>query len=175
MNGFETEAFLRELASREQIHMLVLKLSRALDRNDRAGILAAYHPGALDHHGEFDGPVEDFVDWINGLNTERFESMSHIISNHYVEFEGSTALGETYVTTAIRTRKLAGQQVDIIAVGRYLDRYEKRDDYWRIAERTVVLDWQHADPVPADMGPVDILRLRGTSNVSDPSYNHFRR
>ena len=33
------------------------------------------------------------------------------------------------------------------AGGRYVDRFERRHGEWRIAERTVVVDWQRIDRV----------------------------
>lgn len=174
MDESKTQASLQDILSRQQISTLVVRLARAMDRNDRDGITSSYHPGALDHHGEFDGPVEQLVVWVDSLHRERLESMSHLITNHYVELNGDKALGETYVTAVLRTRRVAGRQFDLSAVGRYLDRYERRDGGWRIAERTVVLDWQRMDSVPSNDGVVVDISLRGQSSKSDPSYQHFR-
>ena len=36
---------------------------------------------------------------------------------------------------------------DLIIAGRYLDRYERRDDVWKIAYRSEVVDWTRSEPV----------------------------
>jgi len=78
---------------RRELHELVLRLARAIDRNDREGILACYQSDAVDDHGEFKGPAEGFADWVAMLHRERIESMSHLIANHLVEIAGDEARG----------------------------------------------------------------------------------
>lgn len=46
------------------------------------------------------------------------------------------------------------QPVDFVPTGRYLDRYERRDGEWRIAERHIAIDWQRTDPVGAPLQAV---------------------
>src|SRR5687768_7203639 len=66
----QLDALLRDHRARTEIHDTLMRYCRGVDRLDRDLILSAYHPGARDNHGSFDGPVEDFVDWVfeNHLN-----------------------------------------------------------------------------------------------------------
>ena len=48
---------------------------------------------------------------------------------------------ETYFTALQRDRDAQGTAREVFLAGRYLDRFEKRGEEWRIAQRTVVYDW----------------------------------
>jgi hypothetical protein len=52
--------------------------------------------------------------------------------------------------------------------GRYVDRFERRADEWRIAQRVVVIDWSTREPyASADLFPG---AARGARSRADPSY-----
>jgi hypothetical protein len=163
-----------ESADRRELHELVFRLARAIDRNDRAGILACYHPDAVDDHGEFKGPAEGFADWVAMLHRERVESMSHLIANHLVEIAGNEARGETYVLVYLKGRPTAGQRFLMTGVGRYLDSFERREGAWRIARRLVITDIEHTEILPA-AGTDGLVRQlnHGFASLDDPSYAHF--
>jgi len=65
----------------------------------------------------------------------------HSISNVLIRIDGGEARVQSYFHAYERARRKDGTQNDIVMAGRYLDRMEKRDDEWRIADRKVVLDW----------------------------------
>ena len=158
--------------AKDDIRDLVVRLARAMDRNDRQGILDCYHPGAVDHHGEFEGPVEELVDFIDLLHRERADTMYHLLGNHLITLDGDRGLGELYITAVLRAK--AGPPADMIAGGRYLDHYQRRDGQWRLAERRVVLDWQRFDPVVDFPGIATVaVQERGSAGVADPSCRHL--
>jgi len=69
-----------------------------------------------------------------------------------------------------------GGNNDTIGSGRYLDRFEKRSDDWRIAKRTVLVDWWKDLPGTVDWktGPFSMGYVpRGLPGKDDPSYGHF--
>jgi hypothetical protein len=67
---------------------------------------------------------------------------------------------------------------DLVVAGRYVDRFEKRNDEWRIAQRSIIVDWfrQYADTCQfADKKPLGIARARpghelGARKPHDRSY-----
>jgi hypothetical protein len=63
----------------------------------------------------------------------------------------------------------------VIDGGRYLDKYEKRDDAWKIVERTIVTDWAHVnDPSAVDLShPITRGTLKGSPGADDPSHQFF--
>jgi hypothetical protein len=69
---------------------------------------------------------------------------------------------------------LAGGEVrEALVSGRYLDRFERRNDEWRIAERLVVHDWfrESADTGDWSKGPFGWADLElGRAAPDDSSY-----
>jgi hypothetical protein len=163
-----------ESADARELRELVFRLARAIDRNDREGILACYHPDAVDDHGEFKGPAEGFANWVGMLHRERVDSMSHLIANHLVEIGGNEARGETYVLVYLNGRPTGGQRFLMTGVGRYLDRFERREGVWRIAHRLVITDIEHTATLPTSETDGLVRQLNsGFASLDDPSYAHF--
>ena len=84
------------------------------------------------------------------------------------------ARSEAYFIAHHRIPSPDGPQ-HMIAAGRYLDRFEKRNGEWRISHRHAIYDWSRNDPSTDQWGEspaVDIL-MRGKRGVEDPSYPHF--
>jgi hypothetical protein len=100
--------------------------------------------------------------------------MQHNITTVNFAIDGDAAEGEIY-TIAVHTLAGSGRDVDLIVGGRYLDKYAKREDTWRISERTIVTDWaQVRDPSVMDLShPITKDTLKGTLDASDPSYGFF--
>jgi hypothetical protein len=61
---------------------------------------------------------------------------------------------------------------DFLYGGRYVDRLEKRDGTWRIALRTVVMDWNRNEPSRAIWreGIFQALSLHGARDRTDAVY-----
>ena len=57
-----------------------------------------------------------------------------------IEYSGGTALAETHVTAYHRLAADDGDR-DTVIGGRYLDRMDKREAHWRIAQHTMLYDW----------------------------------
>jgi hypothetical protein len=58
--------FVREEKDRHEIRQCLLRYTRGVDRHDRALMLSAYHPDAIDEHGVAEGNPEQFCDWAIG-------------------------------------------------------------------------------------------------------------
>ena len=132
--------------ARNEIYDCIVRFYRGVDRLDRELMLSAFHPGARDNHGRFDGPAEEFVDWAIGHLTGSVLFSVHHVGNVLIKFDGEVAYCESHVF-AIERHTTADGEKDNIAHGRLLDRFEQRDGEWRIAERHLVGDWLRVEPV----------------------------
>jgi hypothetical protein len=87
------------------------------------------------------------------------------VTNQSIELEDEHAHVESYWLTVLRRPDGA---VDLSG-GRYVDRFERREDSWRIAFRKSVLEWAcQASDYPAAFPDVDLRAI--TWDRSDLSY-----
>jgi len=130
----------QEVLDREAIRDCLYRYCRGIDRCDEATLLSAYWPGAIDDHVFFKGPVEEFVKFALPFLRGRDQTM-HSITNEIIRISGNTALVESQYIAYERIVKKDGTRNDMTASGRYIDRFEKRDGEWRIADRKITSDW----------------------------------
>src|SRR5687767_1507490 len=135
------ERALTELLDKQAITEGLYRYCRAIDRMDkdllrqvfRADVVARYAP---DHVVR---SVEELIEWLWGHHLT-FHNHSHQVSNILIEVNGDAAASESYLHAQL-TRRVAGGRLELIAVlGRYVDRWQKLDGQWRIAERHFLCD-----------------------------------
>jgi hypothetical protein len=130
---------IEELLDREKIRDCLARLSRGEDRRDASLIKGCYWPDAADDHGVFLGSAEEFLAWVvPGMPS--IPVTLHTLGQSLIDLRGDTAAVETHVTAYHRIN-MNGPERDIVIGGRYLDRMEKRQRAWRIAQRTMLYDW----------------------------------
>ncbi len=136
---------LQTLSDIQEIREVAQRYCRGVDRLDEELMKSAYWPDATDDHGVYVGPAHPFVEHCM-ISHKKWRSTSHCIFNHHIEIDadGIGARGEIYNVTY-----LFGDEEDRLDTwyGRYLDRYEKRDDEWRIIERVCVNEGTTSAPV----------------------------
>ena len=130
-----------ELVAHIEIRQALARYCQGIDRGDAALIASAYHPGAPDHHGTFDGTAEQFAAYVVAKFDQPGIVGQHHITNVYAEIAGARARVESYFMVMRPQVGAAGEDQLVFAGGRYLDRFEQRAGKWLIAERTVVMDW----------------------------------
>jgi SnoaL-like domain len=161
-----TASAVQRLLDKEAIWESVLRYSRGLDRLDIALFRSAYWEDAVTCHGSTNGSVDDFLDWWLPLQENR-ECGQHAITNHWVELDSeSEAHGETYFLVSIKNRD--SDAVELVA-GRYIDRFEKRGQEWRIKTRILIFEWQ-AILDGSQMFERMATNHKGTRDRNDPSY-----
>ena len=164
------ERALRALVDRQEIHDVIVRYCRGVDRLDRELILSAYHPDAIDDHGLFVGGPEAFADHFFAFHSKMQSSTQHIITNHFCDLDGDTAHTETYWLFAGMNR--SGPALSL-GGGRYVDRMERRGGRWAIAQRKCLYDWQ-GQPGDYDLSPAQLQAMLGagaaTRDRRDPSY-----
>jgi hypothetical protein len=129
------EKKLREMIDRQEIWQVMQRYARGLDRVDRALVRSCYFDDAIDDHGGFVARVEDFIDWANGASMY-FVSHHHGLMNHSCELDGDDAHCETYYVFTGVTAK----PPHFMAMGRYIDHFQRRNGEWRIANRVTVVE-----------------------------------
>ena len=136
---------LDQLNDLENIRACAQRYCRGVDRLDEALLKSAYWPEATDDHGAFKGNAMEFAEHCMTAHL-KWRSTRHCIFNHTIalEADGRHARGEIYNVTYLFQ---ADQDVLDTWHGRYLDRYEKRGDEWRIIERVCVHEGTHSQPV----------------------------
>jgi ketosteroid isomerase-like protein len=167
-----SDAALRELLDRQEILDCIHRYTRGIDRHDKEMVLSAYHPDAIDDHGLYCGVAKDFVDWACWFHDQNQTLHHHYVTNHSVEIDGDTAHAETY-WLFVGVNKDGAHPLTLTG-GRYIDRFERREDKWGIAARTCLIEWQ-GDLAKLDAAPeFKAAALAGgisAWNKSDASYD----
>jgi hypothetical protein len=128
-----------EMADREAIRACIHQYCRAQDTQDEVLLLDVYWPGAIDDHVQFRGEREAFAAW-SMPRLRALDYIKHMITNTEIRFdEPAVAHVESYYLAIAGFTDPDGQSRNIVSPGIYRDRFEKRDDEWRIADRVVIL------------------------------------
>src|SRR5579862_7777957 len=166
----ELESYIREARDRQQIWDCLLRYTRGVDRLDRESLLSAYHADAIDDHGAFVGGPEAFCDWVLPFHGQNQTVTHHTLHNHYCELTGDVAHAETYYSYyAANTDGTV-----TYAIGRYIDRLERRNGRWAIAERVCLTEGMNDLPKSSgDPAFLAALQSNGpaTRDRNDPSYH----
>lgn len=171
---------LQALIDRDDIRSLVAAYCRAADRRDWETLRSLYHPDATDHHEEFNGGISEFIDWVV-VKTVPLKSLHHCLGQITIELDGDAAYCESYF---ISHSTFAGhgvwdtdgtraddQLMTATAVGRYLDRVERRDGGpWRFAKRICLMDFRKVRPF------TDFVHEQAARSIAGPEdlVYHFR-
>jgi hypothetical protein len=151
-------------SDRDEIHEVVLRYCRGIDRLDMELVRSAYHRDGIDHHTGFDGSVDEFVVWVEA-GLRRLEGTMHLVANHLAEIVGEHAVAETYGQAVHWSQHEAG---NFTTGFRYVDAMERRGGRWAITERWAVREWIRADtPLPARDGVTGPV---GRRDDQDPLY-----
>lgn len=172
---------LQRLVDRTEIVEIVARYARGIDRRDWELVRAAFFEDAEDDHGDFKGSRDGFIEWIRERHATIAKS-SHQLCNCVVDFLSDTiAASETYFIARMRIGPDAGGHRTMLSgptdpggdlivevCGRYIDRFERRNDVWRIAKRTTTFDFVETWPAP-DEGSHP-LWAHGVRGLEDPIY-----
>lgn len=158
-----TDGMLRELLDKQALLELVIRYCRAVDRADEELFLSCYHPDAYDYHGPYSGSPREMLAALKKGTLGTLEVMvQHAISNSLFELHGDIAYGETYFQT-----RRPGEDGELsMSVGRYVDRFERRNGEWRIAMRRCIIEYARKGINKADF-------VQGTRDRKDPSYERL--
>ena len=139
---------------------LVAAVSSAMDRGDRAGMVACYAEDSFDDHGAFKGSGAAFSAFVCASGP--LDSLHHLLGQSLFDVRGDEAWGETFWVFHGR----AGT-VPVSGHGRYVDYFQRLDGRWKLKYRRVVPD---AVPVGDDPGAYWVSRR----DRQDPLYDRRR-
>ena len=168
------DARVSALLDKQEIEEVVLRYARGIDRRDFDLVRSCYHPDARDHHGSFSGGVDAYIAWVDRL-TARYRWSMHLLGNVLIDLAepGPQAAVDVAAceTTGVSLHRSDDPKPALnLATGfRYLDRFERREGVWKIAERTAIGEWSM--PIPADAWweiPED--HLSGRRDAGDALY-----
>jgi hypothetical protein len=162
-------ARLEALLDRQDIYDCMARMSRGADRSDREMFLSGFHPDAIIAAGPFVGGPEALHDWADAFQRQTYTQTFHKLLNSLFDIEGDTAHVETYYFFV----GTIGTETNLLAGGRYIDRFERRDGEWRIALRNNFVEWTSALPaMGSPLGAIADLELNGVParDKSDPCY-----
>jgi uncharacterized protein (TIGR02246 family) len=139
---------LEEVADRLDIRALVDAYAFAADQRDReafAGVFTAdgtltTGPGGPRYVGR--PAIAGVLNWVE----ERFHKTMHFVGNQSAVVQGDIAQGLVYCL-AHHISDDDGQQRDTVIFVRYVDRYVRTGDGWRIDERELNIEWQETRPL----------------------------
>ncbi len=168
----ELKATVAYLKARQDIFDCIQRESRARDRQDVEQIAGCWWEDGVDEHGAVVTFAPDYPEKANKGHYLNFNLTSHNITNHLCDLDGDVANCESYVIGGLYW--LDGKSTTI-AIGRYLDRLERRPNQhgqaeWRIAVRRCTIEatadcdgtWIHSKNVQGF--------LKGLWSKDDPSY-----
>lgn len=135
-----SNADIQALLDREAIRECIFRYCRGIDRIDEAALRGSYWPDATDRHGPYQGTATQFIEAALKKLPESGR-MIHHVGNLSIELRGTQAAVETYFLAWQRDRRADGTEQETFLAGRYVDRFEKRGEEWRVAARVVVYDW----------------------------------
>lgn len=164
----------RAVYSRLQIEDRMHRWTRGADRNDSDLMLSAFHAGATVDYGTYRGQVEEFVSWVMTMHTRDLTHTSHKIFNMLIELNGDTATSEAGVDCKLGFVGKEGP-CELLLLGRYLDRWEKRDGVWKVAHRRSAVDSYRVVPIhiPEEINPMVEGTNAGLRSKDDISYQYI--
>ena len=137
----EAQQRLERMLARDEIHAVIARYARGVDRADAALLKSCYHPDAIEEHGgNYSGNAFSYVDGAVP-RIRLMGAMQHLVGTSHIEFEGDVAWVETYLWTFARFGA-----TDTFTGGRLIDRFERRRGEWKIAHRRTVFDWNRDTP-----------------------------
>ena len=170
---------LQRLLDRDEIRSVLHRYCRGIDRLDLDTVRGCYHADAVDDHGSFRGDVDAYLEWVAAL-LARYTFTMHFLSNVEVSFPeakrptagGPARFGVAAVESyglALHRGPEAKAHLNLATGFRFLDRFERRDDTWRIAHRQAVTEWSMAIPSGAWWRVPDAL-AQGRRDGNDALY-----
>lgn len=170
----DERARLRMVADKQEIHDVIMRFSRGIDRCDEALLRSCFHPDGTDDHGHFKGSGWDFASFIVKSICERAHHTTHAVANVLIELDPGhhdLARAESYVIACLRRADGDGREWLDVFAGRYVDRFERREHAWRIAARVVVHDWSASAEVGDKSFPLPMdAFVQGRRDRGDLAY-----
>ncbi len=140
-----SQAQLEALVAKDAITAVVHRVARGTDRLDHELIVSGYWPDGFDDHNSFRGGPVEFADWVLQV-LPHFAATHHFLGQCTIDLalDDAAAHVETYCSAHHVGKPDERGTVSDMRMGlRYIDRFERRGDEWRIAKRVCAFDWAY--------------------------------
>lgn len=143
-----------ELADRLAIREVVDAYARGADRRDPVAQAATFTEDGVVRLFEADPAAAAPVQVLTGRSTlaatftdlvAQYQATTYLNGQSTVTLDGDSATGETYCL-AHHLLTEDGERVLLVMAIRYLDRFRRTPEGWRIAQRDLVFDWTDRRP-----------------------------
>ncbi|CAN5391508.1 nuclear transport factor 2 family protein [soil metagenome] len=157
------------LLAESAIRSLLYRYCRGIDRRQLDDVRACYHENGTDHHGDFYGSADEFIEYVRAA-APRFERSMHFTGNMLIEVDGDKARVESYVLAYchMAANETLPTRDNLVAL-RYVDDVTKVDGEWKILHRKCVYEWTRTDNVVPGWDFSEHFQ-RGTITREDPVY-----
>jgi len=132
---------LRRLDAEAQIRNCINRHALGSDILDEEMWKSTYWPDAQEDHGWYQGNAHAFVEQVVVELRTEMDTTSHHVSNFMIDVSGESASAVSYFLAYCRHVRSDGSKRDSLSGGRYIDRFERRDGIWKIADRVTKADW----------------------------------
>lgn len=155
-----------ELADRAAIAEIIALHCRGVDRADEATLKSCYWPDATTAYSTEAVPAHSFcADLVPAIKA--FRQTHHMVTNILYAFDGPQARVETCLVAFHYLAGPDGQDSEMTYLGRYLDRFEKRGDVWKIKHREPVMSWSQNAATTHDADHPALSALRQAARFPD--------
>ncbi len=162
MNAYTAQ----RLADEAELRALSVTYARGLDRHDRDLVRSVFADDATTHYGSFRGGPDEMADMaMQALSA--YQATQHVLGQINLTIDGDDAVGEVYFQ-AFHQHTTEG--FDRFICGRYVDRYRRSPEGWRMTHRTEVVDWTRTEPSASEYLEKRPETVRGTRDRTDLSY-----
>ncbi len=160
------------LEEKQAITEVLYRYARAVDRQDFTAVADCYFPDANDNHGGYNGNVDGLIEDMM-VRHRTIDSSQHFVTNVLIDLGVDVADVESYCLCYLRRDKEPGAESQLVQTirCRYVDRFEKRDGQWRIADRIVVFDESRQELVTDSL---DASWVSSKRNLTDPVYTRIQ-
>ncbi|NIB43402.1 nuclear transport factor 2 family protein [Pseudomaricurvus alkylphenolicus] len=137
----------QQLQDRRLIEELVFRWALARDSDDWEALSECFHDGADIRISWIQAPAETFLSRSKEMAENRplGMHMKHLICNNWIETNGARGFSRCNAVLLIRDH-FEGVWFDFEGHFRFFDRVEKRNNVWRIVNRTAVYDKDVINP-----------------------------
>jgi hypothetical protein len=150
------------LADRQACADVILAWGLYRDQRRWPELLTTFHPDGTIAVSWFCGPFAEFVG-----RCKQGGRSKHLIFAPLVRVAGERAVAETSIAILVR-QEIGGVAVDMTSRARFLDRLERRQETWKILERTAIYEQDRLDPVTPSAAFEEMMRSADVSGYPEP-------
>ena len=164
----DRQAKIDAMLDKQDIYECLVRQSRGTDRCDRDLFLSGFHADSIVTAGPFVGSPADLYDWAAKFQAELYSATLHKLHQMTCDIQGDEAHTETYYFFV----GCMGEN-NLLAGGRYVDRFERRLGKWGMVMRNNFVEWTSMVPaMGSPLGEIPGIELNGVSARagSDASY-----